>query len=323
MCVFCRRFAVSFVATPPLLRDICVTFAVLPCASAVLLHLCVTLCHVLFLPTVVPGVSRRLCFAFLCFWGRASVVSALFLLFFSVCCLCGVGFSGFCCAVVWCVWFRCVVGGLLGVVCGWLLRVGVGCCSWCVLYFYSVWCLVVWLCGCVRDFVVWLLRVCGVCLVVLLFLSVLILVCFGLVRCFGGCCSCSAVLWSSWLSSGWLSWLCCSVRFFAPGGPAPLFWFLVRFPSWLFLLCVAPSWCWLLLVRVAPVLFMLLLVRVLLFWWFLVVVGPPPLFLLLLVLSSWWWLVDLGCFSSSWFFFLTFFATPGWGGLCVVLPVLV
>lgn len=55
---------------------------------------------------------------------------------------------------------------------------------------------------------VWLLRVCVVlslvCVVV--FILLLVLFCFGL----------SAVLWSSWLSSGWLSWLCCSVRFFAP-----------------------------------------------------------------------------------------------------------
>jgi hypothetical protein len=147
-------------------------------------------------------------------------------------------------------------------------------------------------------------------LVALLFLSVLVLFCFGLsavllllvLVCF--VCGCS---------SGWLWWLCCSVRFFAPG---------VFCSSWLFWFVVSPVRCTV-LVLVAPVRFMLLLVRVLLFWWVLVVVGPAPLFLLLLVLSSWWWLVDLGCFSSSWFFFLTFSATPGWGGLCVVLPVLV
>jgi hypothetical protein len=56
----------------------------------------------------------------------------------------------------------------------------------------------------------------------------------------------------------------------------PLFWWLL-----FFLRCsVAPGVGW----------FMLLLVRVLL-------------------------LVDLGCFSSSWFFFLTFSATPGLGWL--------
>lgn len=88
--------------------------------------------------------------------------------------------------VLWCgaVWFH----GLLGVGVS-----GVYCFCW----------LVVWLCGCVRDFVVLLLRVCCVWLVCLFgvgVLSVLVLVCFG----------CSSV------SSGWLSWLCCSVRFFAP-----------------------------------------------------------------------------------------------------------
>lgn len=110
---------------------------------------------------------------------------------------------------------------------------------------------------------------------------VLVSWCAGCFVC-GSCCWCVLLFfclcWFWCVVSGPLFWwLCCSVRFFAPGGVAPLFW--------LFLLCVAPSWCW--------------FMRFLLSWWFLVVVGPPPLFLVR---------HDLGCFCS-WF---NAECHPGW-----------
>lgn len=148
--------------------------------------------------------------------------------------------SGVCWLLVVASWFD----GLLGVVCYFLCVFVLGCLvvwlcpRFCVVVASCVSgvCCVSCLCSSVGSVLFWVVR----CFVVLL---VLLLLCFV--------CCCSSV------SSGWLSWLCCSVRFFAPGGVAPLFWLL--------LLCVAPSWCW--------------FMRFLLFWWFLVVVGPPPLFL--------------------------------------------
>ena len=162
-----------------------------------------------------------------------------FLCFFSVCCLCGVEFSGFWLVAGGVFWFC----GLLGVscVCGVCLlvaRVFVV-----VLFFFCWFCFVL---GCPLF--------CGppgVGVAPVVF-RVWLLFCL--------CCS------SCWCS-GWLWWLCCSVRFFAPGGVvvAPLLCCCsCGSGSWL-LLCVAPSWCW--------------FMRFLLSWWFLVVVGPPPLFL--------------------------------------------
>ena len=132
LCVFCRRFSVSFVATPPLLRDICVIFAVLPCCvvcTATPVVVCVT-----FSPPV------RLYLGFLC----ASSC------FFEVVCVIFLYFSPL--LPLWC-----RVSWLLLVCwCGVLVLRSVGSC-WCVLYFSSVWCLVVCVCGSVRDFVVLLL----------------------------------------------------------------------------------------------------------------------------------------------------------------------
>ena len=117
---------------------------------------------------------------------------------------------------------------------------------------------VCWVCGC---FVCgwWLVGVCLVCCFWLFFCLCLCWFCFVL-----GCplfcgppgvgcvwllfCLCCSSCWSS----GWLWWLCCSVRFFAPVVLLVWFWFVV-----------APGW----------------FMRFLLSWWFLVVVGPPPLFL--------------------------------------------
>ena len=262
-CVFAVCFAVCLLlfvlfVLPSPLLELC---------PAVLCHPCCCVCHICVVLAVVPGVSP-------CFLVRLRGV------FWGSC----VFFVAF--AVASALWFSSPL-----VFCG----------CWCVvLVLWSVGCLV---CGCV----LWLLRVCLVCcLVVLLFLSVLVLFCFGL----------SAVLVAVVLAPlfcgppgvGCSSWLLLVLLF--------VFWLVVvvvllcpLFCSWcvllllvvsgsLFLLCVAPSWCW--------------FMRFLLSWWFLVVVGPLPLFC-----------ADLGCFSSSWFFFLTFSATPGWGGLCVVLPVLV
>lgn len=118
-----------------------------------------------------------------------------------------------------------------------------GCC-WCVLVSWSVGCPVascvvrvvsgvccvfVWcLCSSVGSVLFWVVR----CFVVLLVLVLLCFVCGCSSVCVAppGCCS----------SSGWLWWLCFSVRFFAPGGVAGVF------P----LLCVAPSCCWLLVLLV-------------------------------------------------------------------------
>ena len=94
--------------------------------------------------------------------------------------------------------------------------------------------LVVWSCGSVRDFVVLLLRVwlvvAGVCCVSCLCSSVGSVL-FWVVRCFVVLLVLLLLCFVCGCSSGWLWWLCCSVRFFAPGGVAPLFWLLVCFPS--------------------------------------------------------------------------------------------
>ena len=175
-----------------------------------------------------------------------------------------------------------------------------------LLVFAGCWCVVLvsWCAGC------FVCRLVVRCVVLLL-----VLFCFGL----------SAVLWSSWCCSCCVScvFVLRAVRLLVGcRGCVALSAFLLLAVLWLLRCCVVAHvalvrGCSCALHRPGVGWFMLLLVRVLLFWWFLVVVGPPPLFLLLLVLSSWWWLVDLGCFSSSWFFFLTFFATPGCGVACV------
>ena len=207
---FCVFFADSllFLLLPPS------PFAVLPCASGVLLHLRCCVCHIFTVLAVVPGVSLCVCFVFSCFWGRVSVVSALFLLFFSLCYLCGVEFSGF----WWCVVLCCVVS-----VC-WV------CCLWCVCLLcvlFLVGCLVMWLCprfcGVVASGV-WCVFASGWCLC-----SSVGSVLFWVVRCFVVLlvlvvCGCSswlllffwlvvvAVLLSPlfWWSCSWFSWLVCS-----------------------------------------------------------------------------------------------------------------
>lgn len=226
-----------------------------PLLSGVLLHLCCCVCHICTVLAVVPGVSHPVCFVFSCFWGRVSVVSALFLLFFSLL------------LPLWCWVFWLLVVCWCGVLVSW----SVGCFV-CVV---CVWCL----CSSVGSVLFWVVR----CFVVLLVLVV---------------CGCSSVCVAPPVG------LLVGCR-----GCVALSAFLLLVVLWLLRCsgcwCVSPVRCTV-LVLVAPGWFMLLLVRVLLFWWFLVVVGPFPLFL-----------VDLGCFSFSWFFFLTFFATPACGVACV------
>lgn len=182
---------------------------------AVLPHLRYSVCHICILLAVVPGVSRRGCFVFLCFWSRVSVVSALFFWFFSLllplwCCVSRV----FCCCFVWLVFV--LVCWVFPGVCGGSV----------VCVFLLVGCLVVWLCP----------RFCGAVVSCVL----LVCGCFVLVCVASGCscvCCCSSVC----VGSGVL-WL---VRFFV------WFWlFLVvvlcGFYSWcLFLMCLSfVGFCW-------------------------------------------------------------------------------
>lgn len=123
-----------------------------------------------------------------------------------------------------------------------------------VAVYFLLLLLLLWRCGsvllwcfCVAGVLSWFRGVVGVsCVsrVACVLLLVCVVLCFFclcwfwfvlLCPLFGGCCSLSVVL------------------------------LLVCFSAPLFLLCVAPSWCW--------------FMRFLLSWWFLVVIGPPPLFL--------------------------------------------
>jgi hypothetical protein len=137
----------------------------------------------------------------------------------------------------------------------------------------------------------------------------------------GFCCAVVLVIWFRGLLGVWLLRVVCGCFgwcFSVCGGSGVLC--LVRFLvvgcfvcGWL-LLCVCLVCC--LVVVLLLVLFCFGLSAVLLLVCFVCgcwCVSPPGWFMLLLVRVL--LLVDLGCFSSSWFFFLTFSATPGLGWL--------
>ena len=189
---------------------------------------------------------------------------------------------------LWCVvsWLLlcCGAGDLVSLCVG--CFVCVVCCFWCVVGCW--WCVLLLVARCVV-------------------LLLLVLFCFGL----------SAVLWSSWCWLCVVALLSVLLLLVAVGllvgcrGCVALsaflllvvLWLLVCFPSWLVLLCVAPSW----LVHVAPGSCVALLV---------VLGGSWSSSAVLCSWLIWCWLVLLVCWSS-WFFFLTFFATPGCGVACV------
>lgn len=222
-CVFCRRFAVSFVATPPLLRDICVTFAVL--------HCCVVCTSTYAVVCVTFSPSVRLYLGFL---------RAVLVLFEVECCVFLVLPP---LLPLWCCVFWLLVGVWFCVVWCW----SVGCCFMCCvcIVFFWVGCLVVWLCPrfcwCCCFVCGWLLLV--VCLLVVrcVVLLLLVLFCFGLVRCF-------VVL----LVLVWLRWSCsccvsCAVGLLVGcGGCVALsaFLLLVVLLVWFWFVCCSPGGSW-------------------------------------------------------------------------------
>lgn len=191
-CVFCSLFAVVCVVCTPLPAFGAVSRCVVPPVLLCVSHLH-RLCGCTWCFSVPPGAFFEVVLSvFLYFspllplWCRVS--------WLLVVCWCGV-------LVLWsvgcCSWLLrvcvCFLFGLFGCVA--LSEILWCCCFVCVSRVAGVCLLLCCCCSSVGSVLFWVVR----CFVVLLVL-VLLLVCFV--------CGCS---------SGWLWWLCCSVRFFAPG----------------------------------------------------------------------------------------------------------